>query len=202
MNVEGEKIGITQTTDYPWDGNVGISVNLDGSKEFNLALRIPGGCRDARISVNGQEIDIAEVMADGYAIIKRRWENGDKVEMNFAMEPVRVRSNPLVRANAGKVAIQSGPIIYCLEEVDNGPGLQTMVLPKDSPLEMSFRKDTLGGVNIITAQGKKPGWRPGMGIFIRLTPALNTNLSNSPLYPYYAWVNREPGEMTVWVHEC
>jgi DUF1680 family protein len=202
MNVEGEKIGITQTTDYPWDGNVGISVNLDGSKEFNLALRIPGGCRDARISVNGQEIDIAEVMADGYAIIKRRWENGDKVEMNFAMEPVRVRSNPLVRANAGKVAIQSGPIIYCLEEVDNGPGLQTMVLPKDSPLEMSFCKDALGGVNIITAQGKKARLEAWDGDLYKADACIEYEPVKLTFIPYYAWVNREPGEMTVWVHEC
>ena len=129
MNVEGEKIGITQTTDYPWDGNVGISVNLDGSKEFNLALRIPGGCRDARISVNGQEIDIAEVMADGYAIIKRRWENGDKVEMNFAMEPVRVRSNPLVRANAGRWP-SSQAIIYCLEEWITAPAFKPWYFPR------------------------------------------------------------------------
>ena len=95
MTVEGEKIGITQTTDYPWDGKVGISMDLDGSKEFGLALRVPEWCRDARIFVNGQEIDIAEVMADGYAIIKRRWESGDKVELGFAMEPVRLGSNPL-----------------------------------------------------------------------------------------------------------
>src|SRR5690606_681935 len=118
-------------------------------------LRIPGWCNEAKLSVNGQELDLASVTVDGYAIIKRKWQNGDRVELDLPMEPVRVRSNPLVRANIGKVAIQNGPIVYCLEEVDNGHNLHTVVLPKDSELEVSFREDLLGGVNIITAQGEK-----------------------------------------------
>jgi len=117
------------------------------------------------------------------------------------MEPVRVRSNPLVRADIGKVAIQNGPVVYCLEEVDNGPNLHAVVLPKDAELEVSFREDLLGGVNVITAQGQKAkeeAWGPELYKANAYTEYEPIKLT---FVPYYAWINREPGEMTVWVRE-
>lgn len=200
-DIDGTKVNISQETNYPWDGKVSITINLDGAKEFGLGLRIPGWCNEAKLSVNGQELDLASVTVDGYAIIKRKWQNGDRVELDLPMEPVRVRSNPLVRANIGKVAIQNGPIVYCLEEVDNGPNLHTVVLPKDSELEVSFREDLLGGVNIITAQGEKAKvetW--GLELY-KANASFEYQPAKLTFVPYYAWVNRQPGEMTVWIRE-
>ncbi|HZJ57584.1 MAG TPA: beta-L-arabinofuranosidase domain-containing protein, partial [Clostridia bacterium] len=156
MTVGGDKVRIDQTTDYPWDGRIDIRVGLDGSKDFDLALRIPGWCQNPYISINGEAINLADIVVDGYATIRRRWEDGDKIELVLPMEPVRMRANPMVRANVGKVAVQYGPIVYCLEEVDNGPNLHALVLPEDSKLEATFKEDLLGGVNVITAQGEKP----------------------------------------------
>jgi len=200
-DIDGTKVSIGQETNYPWDGKVSITIKLDGAKEFGLGLRIPGWCNEAKLSVNDQELDLASAAVDGYAIIKRKWQDGDRIELDLPMEPVRVRSNPLVRANIGKVAIQNGPIVYCLEEVDNGPNLHTVVLPKDSELEVSFREDLLGGVNVITAQGEKAkveAW--GLELY-----KANACIEYVPVklnfVPYYAWINRQPGEMTVWIRE-
>ena len=201
VDIDGTKVGLVQETNYPWNGKVSITVNVDGAKEFGLGLRIPGWCRNARVAVNGEQVDLASVTVDGYAIIKRQWQDGDKVELDLPMEPVRVRSNPLVRADIGKVAIQNGPIVYCLEEVDNGPNLHAVVLPKDAELEVSFREDLLGGVNVITAQGQKAkeeAWGPELYKANACTEYEPVKLT---FVPYYAWVNREPGEMTVWVRE-
>lgn len=201
VDIDGTKVNISQETNYPWDGKVSITINLDGAKEFGLGLRIPGWCNEAKLSVNGQELDLASVTVDGYAIIKRKWQNGDRIELDLPMEPVRVRSNPLVRANIGKVAIQNGPIVYCLEEVDNGPNLHTVVLPKDSELEVSFREDLLGGVNIITTQGEKAKvetW--GLELY-KANASFEYQPAKLTFVPYYAWVNRQPGEMTVWIRE-
>ena len=201
VDIDGTKVGLVQETNYPWNGKVSITVNVDGAKEFGLGLRIPGWCRNARVAVNGEQVDLASVTVDGYVIIKRQWQDGDKVELDLPMEPVRVRSNPLVRADIGKVAIQNGPIVYCLEEVDNGPNLHAVVLPKDAELEVSFREDLLGGVNVITAQGEKAkeeAWGPELYKANACTEYEPVKLT---FVPYYAWVNREPGEMTVWVRE-
>lgn len=200
-DIDGTKVNISQETNYPWDGKVSITINLDGAKEFGLGLRIPGWCNEAKLSVNGQELDLASVTVDGYAIIKRKWQNGDRVELDLPMEPVRVRSNPLVRANIGKVAIQNGPIVYCLEEVDNGPNLHTVVLPKDSELEVSFREDLLGGVNIITAQGEKAKVETWGSELYKANASFEYQPAKLTFVPYYAWVNRQPGEMTVWIRE-
>ncbi|MFY9177985.1 MAG: beta-L-arabinofuranosidase domain-containing protein [Caldicoprobacterales bacterium] len=201
VDIDGTKVGITQDTNYPWDGKVNITINLDGTKEFGLGLRIPGWCNDAKIFVNGEKIDLAEVTVDGYAVIQRNWQDGDRVEIDLAMEPVRVRPNPLVRADIGRVAIQNGPIVYCLEEVDNGPNLHTIVLPKDAELKVYYRQDLLGGVNVITAQGEKAkveAWGPEL---YKAKGCIEYQPAQLTFVPYYAWVNREPGEMTVWVRE-
>ncbi|HZJ83132.1 MAG TPA: beta-L-arabinofuranosidase domain-containing protein [Clostridia bacterium] len=201
VEVDGTKVAIDQKTNYPWNGKIAMSINLDNAEEFGLALRIPGWCQNAKASINGQDVDISDILVDGYAVIKRLWEDGDLVELDLPMEPVRMRSNPLVRADIGKVAIQHGPIVYCLEEVDNGSDLQTMVLPKDSILEVSFQEDLLGGVNVITTQGKKANKASWGSELYRANTCTEYEPTNFTFVPYYAWVNREPGEMTVWVRE-
>ena len=196
------KVGLVQETNYPWNGKVSITVNVDGAKEFGLGLRIPGWCRNARVAVNGEQVDLASVTVDGYAIIKRQWQDGDKVELDLPMEPVRVGSNPLVRADIGKVAIQNGPIVYCLEEVDNGPNLHAVTLPKDAELEVSFRGRFAGWSECDNRTGRKKAkeepWGPELYKANACTEYEPVKLT---FVPYYAWVNREPGEMTVWVRE-
>ena len=124
---EGE-VQLTQETVYPWEGNVGINVSTAQPVHFTLALRIPGWCRQAQVRINGEEIDLSAGLEDGYAKISRRWNNGDRVELIMAMPVERIYSHPLVAVNQGRVALQRGPIIYCLEEIDNGPNLSAISL--------------------------------------------------------------------------
>jgi len=143
LEVAGEQVRLTQVTEYPWDGDVRITVQLDRPAEFALALRIPGWCPEATIAVNGQSLDLEPLMCRGYARIQREWSAGDVVELSLAMPVQRLESHPEVSSNCGKVALQRGPLVYCLEEVDNGPNLHDISLPEDAELSVRFADDSL-----------------------------------------------------------
>ncbi|HZJ82562.1 MAG TPA: beta-L-arabinofuranosidase domain-containing protein [Clostridia bacterium] len=201
LELDGEKVQITQETNYPLEGNIVATINMKKQKEFALALRIPNWSKNAKMTVNGKELELTNISIDGYAVIERLWEDGDKVELDLVMKPVRMSSNPLVKADIGKVAIQYGPMVYCLEEIDNGADLQSIVLPKDSALKVSYNPDLLGGVNVITAEGKKANENKWGQDLYRADNCTEYEPIELKFIPYYAWVNREPGEMTVWVRE-
>jgi len=194
----GDKlVNLSMTTQYPWDGTV--TIKTDAAGKYTLALRVPGWCRDWTLKVNGEEAE-AEII-NGFVYLSRQWNADDCVEFVMQM-PVRVvRANPRVGDDIGKVAVMRGPVVYCLEEVDNGAGLQRVYLPRGAKFDFAYEPELLGGVVTITAAGEEltiddwdadclysedaPGFAPRALKFI----------------PYYAWVNRTPGEMTVWIHE-
>ena len=122
-------VTVRQESRYPWDGNIRLAVEPDRQATFDLALRIPGWCRTARIRVNGDTIDISGALRGGYAYIRRHWRRGDIVELELDMPIERVYAHPAVRQAAGCVALQRGPIVYCLEGVDNPFPLHRLVLP-------------------------------------------------------------------------
>ena len=149
--------------------------------------------------MNGAEIASPQVER-GYVRVEREWKEGDAAELDLAMPIDRVRAHPNVVENNGHVALQRGPIVYCLEQVDNGAGLNRVVLPKDSRLEHTFRPDLLDGVVEIRGDA-----------FVRDESDWDSQLYRGgteemlPLeiraVPYYAWDNRKPGEMRVWIRE-
>lgn len=195
---------LTQTTNYPWDGKV--TFRIDGisgasrtpSTGFDLMVRIPGWCRGAAASVNGSPIELK--VERGYANLGSTWKNGDTVELNLPMPIERVESSPRVKSNAGYVVLQRGPVVYCLEAVDNGPGVLSMVLPPDSVLQADFKPDLLGGVSVITGEAIDAGPpRPWKGRLYAARSAMTRRAFTA--VPYFAWDNRTPGEMTVWLPE-
>lgn len=194
------RVTLIQETNYPWEEEVTINVRPEEPFEFTLAIRIPGWCRDPRLRINGDDVDLAALMEKGYAKIKRKWHDGDKVELLLPMPIKRVRAHPEVRATSGKVAIMRGPLVYCLEEVDNGPGLHQIVLPSGAQLERAGRLAELDNVVIIKGQALRvdpSSWREGL-----YSPKEYTLKETTVTFvPYYAWANRKPGEMTVWVRE-
>src|SRR5262249_47466131 len=119
MEVDGTSLTLTQTTRYPWDGAIAISVDPQEAAEFALRLRIPGWCRSAELTVNEQAIDLSRATERGYAHVKRRWQRGDQVKLILGMPIDRVHAHPDVRANQGRVALRRGPVVYCLEAIDN-----------------------------------------------------------------------------------
>jgi hypothetical protein len=217
LDVSGSKVKIKQETHYPWNERVKISVFMDKKKEFSLLLRIPGWCKNAKLFVNNEEFDAYNIRVNGYARLRRVWENGDYVELVLPMEAQRIKAHPAVRADIGKVAIQRGPVVYCLEEVDNGPNLHEIVLPVKSELKADYDENLHGGVTVITAQaqrynsewkddelyrakeglGGEPGGDSGEGSGEKSQYKTVT----LKFIPYYAWANRAPGEMLVWINE-
>lgn len=200
LNINGQKVHIRQKTNYPWDGQVKMSLSPEKEFEFTLALRIPGWCKLAVLKINNDLVDLESCTRNGYAYLTRIWQKGDHVELIFPMAIERVRSNPKLRENIGKVALQRGPVVYCLEEIDNGTNLPSIILPKDSELEAAFHEDLLDGISVITGRAEKVDdstW--GEGLY--LSKERETKTISIQAIPYYAWCNRQPGEMLVWISE-
>lgn len=163
---------LTQNTRYPWEGKVDITIGCKRSLNRRLMVRIPGWCREYSLKVNGKAIECP--VEKGYAAVDRKWKNGDCISFEMAMPVEVVAANPRVKEDEGLRAIQRGPIVYCLEEIDN-PGYDRAVLTSSTVFDSSFREDLLGGVEeIVTSDSLR---------FI----------------PYYSWDNREASRMKIWV---
>lgn len=203
LEVGGGKVKLKQASNYPWDGKIRLEVEPDGAAgSFALALRIPGWCKRASLKLNGSAYPLNDqTVVNGYVRIEREWAAGDRVELDLEMPVQRVYSHPLVRANAGKVAVQRGPLVYCLEEADNGANLHEIVLPREAELTAVREEQLLGGVVTVRAEAEKlreEDWTNGL---YSPEAAVGTKPHTVKFIPYYAWANRGEGEMTVWVRE-
>ncbi len=200
------EVALTQRTDYPWEGQIQIHVAPEQETEFALHVRIPGWARnqpvpsdlyryqrrsDAKptLTVNGKPLELE--LEKGYAIIRRRWIKGDTVELNLPMPVRQVLSHPLVKANVGRAAIERGPLVYCVEAVDNQGHALNLSLPEVNEFSVEHRLDLLGGVTVIHGRGvANRGEDQG--------EAATAEVQLTAI-PYYAWANRQMGEMAVWL---
>lgn len=173
---DGQTVGIDQQTCYPWDGEIAFRVNPETPSTFSLRLRIPGWSSQHTVRVNGQAS--SGVMEAGYAVIRRTWVPEDRVTLTLAMPIERVSGDARVAANRGRVALRRGPLVYCLEAVDN-PDVADWRIDSDMPWVSERRSHLLGDVTVIR------------GVL--------TNGQSVVAVPYYAWDNREPGAMAVWI---
>ena len=190
------KVKITQETNYPWDGKITIKLEPEKPFYFALHLRIPGWCRNTRtFKVRGvNHIDpSARVAGPQVLVYGNEWKTGDVVELEFDMPAERVYADPHVQADAGRVALMRGPIVYSLEGVDNGGHVRDLVLPKDAKLTAEFKKDLLGGVMVIRGEA--------LQVSRDETGKLVTKPVTFQAVPYSTWDNRSPGEMVVWLPE-
>ena len=198
LRLGGRDVQVIIDTRYPWEQSVNITVKVDGgTARFLYGLRVPGWCGNYRIRLNGAAAPV--VVEDGYAIFDREWHDGDRIEAEFEIPVSLVQANPRVRQNIGKVAVTRGPLVYCLEEADNGPGLAKVHAGKPDDIAVEFTPDLLKGITAISFTGKKePDWE-GDTLY---RPLAETALEDKALrfIPYYAWANRAPGEMTVWIN--
>lgn len=201
IEFHGQAVQLEQQTDYPWDGSIHITVRTSDPIQFELALRVPGWCRSYTLAVNDQAQSITT--ENGYAVIERQWRDGDRVTLVLEMPVERIVSHPDIRQDAGQVALQRGPVVYCLEEVDNGVRLANVAIPRTNALQVSFEAELFGGINIITGEAVRiepAAWPGGM-----YQPRAVVDDTHSPFrfkaIPYYLWANRDPGEMRVWVRE-
>jgi len=199
FNFQGQKVRIIQKTNYPWSEEIELEISCEQQIEFELALRIPGWCRKAALQVNGRNIDLREHMKAGYAKIKRNWKN-DRIKLILKMPVEKMYANPKIREDIDRVSLQRGPIVYALEEVDNGRNLPAIFLAEDAELEAEYKKDLLGGVAIIKGSAFKLDEKKfGEGLYNRKKPEFKK--IDIQAVPYYAWDNRESGEMLVWINQ-
>lgn len=202
INLGENEIKLIQETDYPWKEEIKIKVLAKEEVKFTLALRIPGWCPEAKIKVNNKVINIEEIKFNGYVMLNREWKDSDEIVLILKMPILRMKANPLVRADIGKVAIQRGPLVYCLEEADNGSNLHEIYLPKDSKFEASFNSNLLSGIVVIKTEGKRlVNSEKWIDKLYRYEAEEEYIPSTIKFIPYYAWANRNVGEMTVWVRE-
>jgi DUF1680 family protein len=200
INVGDDEVKLVQETDYPWDGKVSIKVFTKETAKFTLALRVPSWCREYEVKINNDVKNHDTIVLNGYIMLNTVWANGDEVEITLKMPILRMKANPMVIADIGKVAIQRGPLVYCLEEEDNGTNLHEIYLPRGAQLEARFEKDLLGGVVAIKAEALhelNDTWGNELytsDIESRYMPV------NLKFIPYYTWANRSIGEMIVWVN--
>lgn len=200
----GTALKITQKTNYPWDGNVEISVTPAQASDFTFFLRIPGWAEIAGVSVNGEPISGAK--SGSYLPIARKWKAGDVIRANFDMTPQVLQANPNVIDDLGRVAVQRGPLIYCLEELDQPQGTVLTDLAVDlgpgrgARFEHEFQSDLLGGTVVLHQSGVLyERDRSGGSLYSRLSATpVETRPVPLTFIPYYAWSNRQPSSMEVW----
>jgi DUF1680 family protein len=200
LNVGGKQVTLSQITEYPWDGVVTIGVHLGQSATFGLMLRIPSWCKEAKIQVNGEPFDINGKIEKGYVRIEREWKSGDQVRLDLPMPVERVNANPKVRQDLGSVALQRGPVVFCLEEVDNSAPIFNIALPKDAALAAILKRDLLDGVVVITGDAVAVDESDWSDTLYRTEPP-KMKPTKITAIPYYSWANRKIGQMNVWIRE-
>lgn len=195
---DGAKVSLTAVTNYPWDGNIKITVNQTAAKPYAMFFRIPGWTNNAKISVNGKLLNVA-TKPGTYAEVNRTWKVGDVVELVLPMEAQLIESNPLVEENRNQVAVKRGPVVYCLESKDfNGKNIFNAVIP--SSIVLKATPITIDGAPMMSLEGTakmraKTDWTNTLYHPI----AKKNETTPIKLVPYFAWGNRGHSEMSVWL---
>ena len=196
----GKPLRIEQTTDYPHGERSIFTLDREWTEGFTLAIRIPGWCKHPSLAVNGDPLDLGPLVRDGYARIRRDWASGDRIELSLPMPVERVRAHPDVRADAGKIALQRGPVVYCLEEADNGGNLPALALPRGASLSAEYDPGLLDGTTVIAFEGLRTAEQAwGDDLYACREP--QEQAVRGVAVPYHLWGNRGPGEMLVWMRE-
>ena len=196
---EGGSISLRVATQYPWDGAVDLVVEDAPARPVELRLRIPAWAAGARLEVDG---DSQAVEAGSYAAIKRTWAPGTSVCLRLPMDVRLVASHPRVQTNTGRVAIARGPLIYCLEAVDHPKeNLDSLALSHSSDLRARFDPELLGGMSVIGGRAEVVSNGHDDELYSTFQGGgLNVERSTSlTAVPYFAWANRAPGAMRVWI---
>lgn len=196
----GAKVTLTQQTRYPWDGAVGISLDLAVPAHFTLSLRVPGWTRGATLLLNGAAIDIDAHMTEGYVRVERQWASGDVLALDLPMAPRAVRAHPKVRQDAGRAAVMRGPLVYCLEGTDNQAGLNSILLQTGLGRAQTAMIPDFGGaiaIDVPVLREAAAAWEGPL--YQTDAPAPATQDDDARLVPYHLWDNRQPGEMLVWM---
>jgi hypothetical protein len=202
------RIKITQNTDYPWQGKIELQVDPAKATGFTLRIRVPGWAiqkpaagdlysdmgavkMPVALTLNGKPV--VYKMEKGYAVVTRTWTKGDKITIDLPMEVQKVIANENVKDDRGRFALQRGPVLYCLEGPDNKDSLvQNILVSRDAAVKAVYNDKLLNGITVLSMKGV------GTKRQVNTDALLRTDQEVIAI-PYYAWANRGPGEMMVWI---
>lgn len=170
LTVAGVSVGIEERSDYPWDGAISVMVSPERAVEFTLLLRILSWCKASKLAFNG--LDQPVTIERDYVRLRRVWQAGDCVNLTLPMPAERLYAHPAVKANAGRVALRRGPLVYCVEGQDHAQPPHCLRLPRGVVLTARLRADLLGGVAVIEA---RPAYQWPMAFQSFTTPPRLTN---------------------------
>ena len=205
VEVGGKKVTLEQRTNYPWDGDVAMTMKKANS-QFALKIRIPGWVRgqvvpsDLYNYVDGKQLGysmkvngepVSSTLEDGYFVIDRKWKKGDVVDVHFDMEPRLVKANGKVSADRGRAEIERGPLVYCAEWPDNECDVLSVLLNQEPQYTMGEKEICGTTVQTITTDAQT--------LTFDERGRLNAKDERLVLIPYYAWAHRGNGKMTVWI---
>ncbi len=196
-----DAFGLTleQRSDFPWDGAVTFKLKLKASATFTLRLRIPEWCENSFVRINGGVVEAHQAQVEaGYLHITREWRSDDVVTLNMDMPVQLVNANPAVPQTLGRVAVQRGPIIYCIEQADNGTQLDQLLLARDSEWHMSKQATLPGGavrLRTVALRATDADWNEQL--YRSIAPSYQR--ATVTAVPYCDWDNRGQGEMRVWL---
>jgi len=196
LDINSSSVTVKEETDYPWDGN--IEFVLEANSHFKLFLRKPGWCEKFSVSINGEKVN--PILENSYIVIEKDWQEGDTVRLNLVMNPELLESHPKVKDNVGRVAIRRGPIIYCVEAEDNPWGdVWDLEISEGTGLVEEYR-DILGGLVVVKGEGYVNDPESWNGLYLTRgnARALKREIEFVAI-PYYAWANRTPGPMEIWI---
>jgi len=197
----GQTVALSVETGYPWNGQVKVTVDQSDGNMWPLSLRVPAWCQGAAVHVNGEAIR-GSWAANSYITVERGWQSGDVIELTLPMGPRLTAPHPRVDAVRCSLAIERGPLVYCLEETDQaGVDLLDVRIAPDAKLDAGWQEDLLDGVVVVKAKGAVAdvsSW--GNALY---APANHVDVAYRPMtltaVPYYAWANRGPGAMRVFI---
>ncbi|MCL2008063.1 MAG: glycoside hydrolase family 127 protein [Treponema sp.] len=195
FEIAGQNVKLTQNCDYPNSGKIEFLISVLKPIEFTLYIRIPGFCTNVTLLVCGEKSDLNNSIKNGYACIKRVFNAGDTIKLTLPMEAEFTYCDDRVPYNAGKAAIQRGPLIYCAEEVDNGAQLWNLSLDESAPIQENASIELPSSSIALTARGYRSASR-GETLYPLVKPeSIEQTIT---LVPYFIWGNRGVGEMAVW----
>ncbi len=207
INLQNHNVQIVQNTNYPWSGDIEIEINPEEAGTFELMVRVPGWARNEAVPgdlyhfsqeieevpefrVNGETIE--PNMENGYAVISKEWKQGDKVSIDLPMPVRKVKANEKVEADRNRLALQRGPLVYALEGKDNNGHVDNLIIDRNAEISVEEKTDLLKGVHVLKGPAKS-FWQTSNGRQARET--------TFTAIPYYAWNNRGPDNMSVWMPE-
>jgi DUF1680 family protein len=202
---DGETVAWRQTTDYPWDGEIEIEILNAPAAPIALYLRIPEWAGDASLQINDIPDD-CELMSGTYAAVQRSWQSGDIVHLSLPMPVRRVVGHPKIVDTYGRVALMRGPLVYCVEQADHPEiDLTAVGLPPSTELQAMHRPEMLGGIVTLEGDALQRDFADWQHTLYRCAQEVHDcPQRHVPLtaIPYFAWANRTPGPMTVWIPVC